>query len=96
MNSPCDVGGNDTWTFERVSSQMYVGQGIKDLTAYEVESGCCGMLKTILRRDKLDLIMELMKHSLGTPIPDEILNYSFNEFSLLRPSDDLIQKIQEK
>ena len=46
--------------------------------------------------DKLDLLMELMKHSLGTPIPDEKLNYSFNEFSLLRPSDDLIQKIEEK
>ena len=75
---------------------MNVGQGIKDLTAFDVESGCCGMLKPILRRDKLDLIMELMKHSLGTPIPDEKLNYSFNEFSLLRPSDDLIQKIEEK
>ena len=96
MNSPCAVGSKDTWTFERVFPQMNVGQGIKDLTAFDVESGCCGMLKPILRRDKLDLIMELMKHSLGTPIPDEKLNYSFNEFSLLRPSDDLIQKIEEK
>ena len=96
MNSPCAVGSKDTWTFERVFPQMNVGQGIKDLRAYEIESGCCGMLKSILRRDKLDLIMELMKHSLGTPIPDEKLNYSFNEFSLLRPSDDLIRKIEEK
>ena len=96
MNSPCDIGSKDTWTFERVSAQMNVGQGIKDLTAYEVESGCCTVLKSVLRRDKLDFIMELMKHSLGTPIPDENLNYSFNEFSLLRPSDDLIRKIEEK
>ena len=96
MNNPCDARSKDIWTFERVSSQMIDGQGIKDLTAYEVESGCCGMLKSFLRRDKLDLIMELMKHSLGTPIPDEKLNYSFNEFSLLRPSDDLIQKMEEK
>ena len=90
VNSPCEVGNKDTWTFKRVSPQMNVGQGIKDLAAYEVEPGCCGKLKSILTRDKLDLIMELMKHSLGTPIPDEKLNYSFNEFSLLRPSDDLI------
>ena len=96
MNNPCDVGNKDTWTYERVSTQMNVGQGIKDLTAFDVESGCCGMLKSILRRDKLDLIMELMKHSLGTPIPDEKLNYSFNEFSLLRPSEDLIHKTEEK
>ena len=96
MNNPCDIGSKDTWTFERVIPTMNVGQGIKDLTSYEVESGCCRMLKSILRRDKLDWTMELMKHSLGTPIPDENLNYSFNEFSLLRPSDDLIRKIEEK
>ena len=96
MNNPCAVGSKDTWTFERGAPTMTIGEGIKDRTAYDVESGCCGKLSPFLARDRLELIMELMKHSLGTPIPEDRLNKSFDELSVVRATEDITRKIEEK
>ena len=99
VNNPCDVENKDVWTFERsVVPSMHVNryQGIKKLTDYKVESGCCRKFSSSFKRNKLHLIMEMMKHSVGTPIPDKRLNKSFDEFSLGWPAKDLVQKIEEK
>ena len=99
VNNPCDVENKDVWTFERsVAPSMHVNryQGIKKLTEYKVESGCCRKFSSALKRNKLHVIMEMMKHSVGTPIPDNRLNKSFDEFSLAWPAKDLVQKIEEK
>ena len=99
VNSPCEVENKDIWTFERtLTPGMHVNdfEGIKKLTEYKTESGCCRKLSSSLKRNKLQLIMEMMKHSLGTPIPDNRLNKSFEEYSLLWPTENIKQKIEKK
>ena len=94
LNNPCEVQNQDIWTFERNDPSNF--DGIKEFARYEERSGCCKKLGSTLKRNKLHLIMELMKHSLGTPIPDDRLDKSFNEFSLVWPTEDVKRKIEMK
>ena len=96
-NNPCEIKNKDIWTFEGYVPSMSMGYGrVKDFAYYEDRPGCCKKFASVLKRDKLQLIMEMMKHSLGTPIPDEKFNPNFDELSLVRPTDEVIRKIEEK
>ena len=99
VNNPCGVGNTDIWTFERIKESdidmNYYGN-IKKLTDYETASGCCKKFSPVLERNKLYLIMDLMKHSLGVPLPDNRLNKRLKEFSLLWPAEDLVQKVEKR
>ena len=95
-NNPCGIKNKDIWTFEGYVPSMGIGEGIKDFASYEERPGCCKKFAPILKRHKLQLIMEIMKHSLGTPMPDEKFNQSFDGLSLVRPTDEVIRKIEEK
>ena len=98
-NNPCEVENKDIWTFERtLTPGMHVNdfEGIKKPTEYKTETGCCKKLASKLQRNKLQLIMEMMKHSVGTPIPDNRLDKGFEEFSLVWPTDEFVQKMEKK
>ena len=71
-------------------------EGIKKFTSYEVGSGCCSKSASLLKRKNLHLIMEMMRHSLGSPIPDNRLNQSLGGVSFVWPAEDLIQQIEKQ
>ena len=71
-------------------------EGIKKLTEYKTETGCCKKLASKLQRNKLQLIMEMMKHSVGTTIPDNRLDKGFEEFPLVWPTAEFVQKMEKK
>ena len=96
VNNPCEGGNDDTWTYERFSSSMSKYEGIKKKTRYDMESGCCRKLASHLKRNNLHLIMEMMKHSLGNPIPDKRQNQRFDRFTLAYPKEDVAEKIEKE
>ena len=71
-------------------------EGIKKLTEYKTETGCCKKLASTLQRNKLQLIMEMMKHSVGTTIPDNRLDKGFKEFPPVWLTEELVQKMEKK
>ena len=95
-NNPCEAGNKDTWTFERFNPLMSKYEGIKKFTRYEVGSGCCRKLASTSKRNNLHSIMEMMRHSLGSPIPDNRLNQSALGFSVVWPTEDLIRQIERQ
>ena len=97
-NNPCQDSNNDIWTFERQFNQY---GGIKEYTAFRAKYGCCAKLAPFLKRDRLNFIMNIMKYSLNTPMQEDLQtltykNKSFNEFPILLPTEDLIQKLEKK
>ena len=71
-------------------------ENVKWLTEYEAKSGCCRLFASSLERSKLELIMDLMKHSLGVPLPDDRLDNHFDTFSLLWPNENLVGRIEKE
>ena len=89
----------DIWTFKRHDgTSIYVNkhETVKWLTEYEAKSGCCRLFASSLERSKLELIMDVMKYSLGVPLPDDRLDKDFDKFSLLWPKENLVKRIEKE
>ena len=75
---------------------MNTNENVKWLSEYEVKSGCCRLFASSLERSKLELIMDVMKYSLGVPLPDDRLDKDFDKFSLLWPKENLVKRIEKE
>ena len=75
---------------------MNTNENVKWLSEYEVKSGCCRLFASSLERNRLRLIMDMMKHSLGVPLPDDRLDKHFDTFSLLWPKENLVGRIEKE
>ena len=83
------VHTNQEMLHERVE-----GKFVARSASLERMSGCCNALIPLLKRQNLKSVMELMKFSLGTPIPRGNLyaNQSqipVTDFPLFQPSESL-------
>ena len=76
-------------------------ENIKKWTYFEVGRGCCEKFAPLFKRDNIQWIMKLMKHSLGIPIPEhsldlKIINRSSEEPPFLWPTKEVAQKVENK